>query len=103
MGVSYLWLRILPRFALQLHLDQRGTSMARTSLAIVAALSLVTSIAGAQAPPDEKTQKAMLHKAELFIAITNRDAAGAKAALARGADPNSRNWLDFTPLMWAAA
>jgi hypothetical protein len=26
-----------------------------------------------------------------------------KAALTHGADPNTRNWLDFTPLMWAAA
>lgn len=51
---------------------------------------------------DEKTRKAGIASAELFLAILHNDPAAADAALARGADPNGRNWLGFTPLMWAA-
>lgn len=57
----------------------------------------------AQTPPDAKTQKANLLKAELFIAIRNNDPAAVKTTLAQGGDTNARNWLDFTPLMWAAS
>src|SRR5579863_4395600 len=78
------------------------------------ALSLLVSAgmsAMAQSPIQPKPNKANvanlsnltdLRKAELFIAITSRDPAAVKGALVRGADPNGRNWLDFTPLMWAA-
>lgn len=40
---------------------------------------------------------------DLFLAIGRRDPAGIRALLARGADPNARNFLQFTPLMFAAA
>ena len=40
---------------------------------------------------------------DLFIAIDHRDTAGVKALLEKGADPNSRNGLDFTPIYLAAA
>jgi ankyrin repeat protein len=39
---------------------------------------------------------------ELFRAVTFRDRAAVKALLARGADPNARNVLRFTPLQLAA-
>lgn len=56
----------------------------------------------AQPIPDEKNLKSEALKADLFISITRRDPAGVKSALARGAGVNERNWLAFTPLMWAA-
>src|SRR5690348_3383547 len=40
---------------------------------------------------------------ELFTAITHFDAKGVDDLLAKGADPNSRNGLNFTPLYIAAA
>lgn len=40
---------------------------------------------------------------ELFLAVTHRDAAAVRSLLARGADPNARNYLQLTPLMFAAA
>ena len=40
---------------------------------------------------------------DLFLAVNHRDAAGVQALLKRGADPNSRNGLEFTPLDVAAA
>jgi ankyrin repeat protein len=40
---------------------------------------------------------------ELFLAIDHRDLAGVKALIDRGADPNSHNGLEFTPLHIAAA
>lgn len=40
---------------------------------------------------------------ELFLAIDHRDTEAVKSLLARGADPNSRNGLEFTPLYVAAA
>ncbi|MBW3622192.1 MAG: ankyrin repeat domain-containing protein [Armatimonadetes bacterium] len=41
--------------------------------------------------------------ADLIIAIRMRDSGGVSKALAQGADPNFRNWLGLTPLMFAAA
>lgn len=40
---------------------------------------------------------------ELFLAISHGDSAGANSLLKRGADPNARNGLEFTPLDLAAA
>jgi ankyrin repeat protein len=40
---------------------------------------------------------------DLFLAIGRRDLADVQALLKRGADPNARNGLDFTPLFIAAA
>jgi ankyrin repeat protein len=39
---------------------------------------------------------------ELFLAIGHRDLAGVQSLLARGADPNARNGLELTPLIFAA-
>ncbi len=61
-------------------------------------LPTFTLLATAQTPQES----AALKRAELFIAIRDNDAAGVKRSLAQGADANSRNWLDFSPLMWAA-
>ncbi len=40
---------------------------------------------------------------DLFLAVNHRDAAAVQALLKQGADPNSRNGLEFTPLDVAAA
>jgi ankyrin repeat protein len=66
-----------------------------------AALTPVGAQSG-QPPQDEKTRKAGVLNAELFLAITHNDPAAAETALAKGADPDGRNWLKVTPLMWAA-
>lgn len=39
---------------------------------------------------------------ELFLAVDHRDLAGVQALLKQGADPNARNFLEFTPLAVAA-
>ncbi len=38
---------------------------------------------------------------DLFLAVGRKDAAAVKALLAKNADPNARNFLSFTPLMFA--
>src|SRR5258708_36299046 len=70
-------------------------------IALALTLAVITPTL-AQGPPDPKALKADLLKADLFISVTNHNLAGVKAALAKGADANGRNWLEFTPLMWAA-
>lgn len=40
---------------------------------------------------------------ELFLAIDHRDLSGVQSLIKRGADPNARNGLEFTPLYIAAA
>jgi ankyrin repeat protein len=40
---------------------------------------------------------------ELFLAVNHGDLAGVRSLLKRGADPNARNGLEFTPLYMAAA
>jgi len=70
--------------------------------ALFAAITAPALAQSGDAPQDEKTRKAGILNAELFLAITHDDSAAADAALAHGADPNGRNWLGFTPLMWAA-
>lgn len=39
----------------------------------------------------------------LFLAVDHRDLAGVRSLIKRGADPNARNGLEFTPLYIAAA
>jgi ankyrin repeat protein len=39
---------------------------------------------------------------ELFLAVGKKDLAGVNALLGRGADPNARNFLQMTPLIFAA-
>ncbi|HLK60181.1 MAG TPA: ankyrin repeat domain-containing protein [Chthonomonadaceae bacterium] len=71
----------------------------------IALLGALSSPGFAQpgAPPQtEKERKAHLLNAELFIAIRDHDLAQVNAVLGQGADPNGRNWLGFSPLMWAA-
>jgi len=76
----------------------KGLGMA----ALFAAIATPAFAQAGDAPQDEKTRKAGILNAELFLAITHDDPSAADAALAHGADPNGRNWLGFTPLMWAA-
>ncbi|HLK61433.1 MAG TPA: ankyrin repeat domain-containing protein [Chthonomonadaceae bacterium] len=52
-------------------------------------------------PQTENERKAQLLTAEMFIAIRNNDAAEVNRLIANGTDPNNRNWLGFTSLMWA--
>ena len=40
---------------------------------------------------------------DLFLALDHRDLAGVQELIKKGADPNSRNGLEFTPLYIAAA
>lgn len=61
-----------------------------------------TKPVGAQGPPDTRSPRTILLTSKLFLAITNNDDAALKAALKGGSDPNGRNWLGFTPLMWAS-
>ncbi len=80
----------------------------RTIQALFAVIALVSAMprqATAQPgppPQDEKARKAQLLSTELFIAIRNNNSSEVSALLSRGADPDSRNWLGFTPLMWSA-
>lgn len=76
--------------------------MTRILLTLGALLFIVTTAMAGQAPQSAKPTKAQIQTADLFIAIRDKNVAATKAALARGADPNSPNWLGMTPLMWAA-
>jgi ankyrin repeat protein len=73
--------------------------------------SLLLALALAFAPPTKPppqfqarkpATKAEILTADLFLAITNKNPAAVRSVLARKADPNGRNWLGFTALMWAA-
>ena len=75
--------------------------MTRLLILMFALLSVLQLPLTAQTKP-HPTANAELRKAELFIAIRENNPAAVKHALAQGADPNGRNWLNFTPLMWAA-
>jgi ankyrin repeat protein len=75
--------------------------MTRQFIPALTLMGAFPMMAAAQMPP-QPDAKAALNRAELFIAIRDNDAAGVKKSLAQGADPNSRNWLDFSALMWAA-
>ncbi len=71
---------------------------------MVPALLILSAPALSQSPPpdDPKAMKAQALLADAFIGIRDQNPAAVKAALDNGADPNGRNWLGFTPLMWAA-
>src|SRR5688572_2247909 len=71
---------------------------------ILLALLLTASPSVAQGPPPQnpKELKAQALLADVFIATREHNPAAVKAALDKGADVNGRNWLGFTPLMWAA-
>src|SRR5579871_1734103 len=68
-------------------------------LAAVAWTATAQPGAPSQSDPERKAQRLT---AELFLAINRGDPKGVSAVLARGADPNGRNWLGLTALMWAA-
>src|SRR5205814_471336 len=78
-------------------------------LAAVAAASWSSADfhAGAQTPPRKSTDPPIAASGklgqDLFLAIDHRDLAAVQALLAKGADPNARNGLEFTPLHVAAA
>ncbi len=76
--------------------------MKRKTLAALA-LILIAGQAIAQNPPDPAAMKAQGLLADLFIGITAHDPQAVKSALEAGADPNGRNWLGMTPLMWASS
>ena len=76
--------------------------MKKVALA-AAALVMMAGPAQAQNPPDAAALKAHALTADLFIAIRDRDPRAVKASLDAGADPNARNFLGFTALMWAAS
>ena len=72
------------------------------------ALALFTALAGATpapaAQPDKGPGAARGKFAyELFQAVLRRNVREVKALLGKGADPNARNGLEFTPLIFAAA
>jgi ankyrin repeat protein len=76
----------------------------KTMTGLVLGLLLCTGgVASAQPPAAARLTKAEVLKADLFIAISKQRPAEVKRLLARGADPNGRNWLSLTPLMWAAS
>jgi ankyrin repeat protein len=65
------------------------------------AAALLIPVSGlAQTPPPPKP--ADFKNADLFIAIADRSPAKVNAAVQSGGDPNARNWLGITPLMWAS-
>src|SRR5580658_6419314 len=64
--------------------------------------SIALPTASIAQPPDTRSPKTILLTSKLFTAILNNDDAALKAVLKNGADPNGRNWLGFTPLMWAS-
>ncbi len=75
--------------------------MSRVMVSVIALVGVLQMPLLAQPKPKVAANSA-LSKAELFIAIRDKNVSAVKRALADGADPNGRNWLDFTPLMWAA-
>lgn len=71
---------------------------------IIAGLTMLNLSAIIAAPKSSTAQRpAPMPPAtgRLFLAITNGDNAAVTAQLKAGVDPNTRNWLGFTPLMWA--
>jgi len=74
--------------------------MHATRAVLLAAAALLPLGASGQAARKTKPQE--VRNADLFIAIRNGDTQAMRAALDSGANPNSRNWLNITPLHWAA-
>lgn len=73
------------------------------SIASAAVVALLPHLCCAQGPPDTRSPKTILLTSQLFVAIRDNDDEGVRTALKNGSDPNGRNWLGFTPLMWASA
>ena len=73
------------------------------SIALVATVFSQSTLAFAQEKPKEVSPKEAVLKADLWLAILEGDLSKVKIAIAKGADPNGRNWLEFTPLMFAAS
>ena len=65
-------------------------------------LTAVPALSQGPPPQDPKEIRAQTLLADVFIATRDHNLAAVKAALDNGADVNGRNWLGFTPLMWAA-
>lgn len=85
-----------------------------TALAVAGVTSVAIGVVGVpqQSTSPEKSQRKttdppMLSRGklgqDLFLAIDHRDLAEVKSLLSKGADPNSRNGLDFVPLYIASA
>ncbi|MFN3649840.1 MAG: ankyrin repeat domain-containing protein [Armatimonadota bacterium] len=72
-----------------------------TCLTAAAALLLAGPASGVLAAPAPKAS-AKKPSPELFVAVGKRDAAEVRRLLNGGADPDSRNFLQMTPLMFAA-
>ncbi len=79
----------------------RNTGIAGALL--LAGMAPTCSKAQAPTPTNAKAQATLFLTSKLFVAITNHDDAAVKSAIAKGADPNGRNWVGFAPTMWAAA
>lgn len=75
--------------------------MLRTLATLSVVLLGVSGPVLAQAPPDEKAIKKDIIRTDLFIGITRHDAAMVNDALAHGADIESHNLIDVTPIQWA--
>jgi ankyrin repeat protein len=74
-----------------------GTFLLPLVLALTASPVLARSSTEPPAPPRGKLGQ------DLFLAINRGDLPGVRSLLKRGADPNARNGLEFTPLFLAAA
>jgi ankyrin repeat protein len=87
-----------------------GLRLGAFLVGITGTVAAVSSMAGfGQAPPASRRStdpplpaRGKLGQ-ELFLAIDHRDLSQVQALLAKGADPNARNGLEFTPIYIAAA
>ncbi len=70
--------------------------------AVVLTLFAFAGVAIGQPAPSASSEKEKILNAELFIAIRSHDSAAVEKVISSGADVHMRNWLNFTPLMWAA-
>lgn len=86
-----------------------STHFSITRLGGAAVLAAVAALALVQAPPQHRKTTDPPQMAsgklgqDLFLALDHRDVESLKAFLAKGANPDSRNPLEFTPLYIAAA
>lgn len=73
----------------------------------IAMASFSTAVDGAKQNGRKSTEAPIASRGklcnELFLAIDHRDTKGVEELLAKGADPNGRNGLEFTPIYIAAA
>ncbi len=93
----------------RLGLSPKARFVAWTFLGVGMAVAVASPLkAGSQEPSGRKTTEPPTAGSgklgqDLFLAIDHRDLPAVQALIKRGADPNSRNGLDFTPLYIAAA